>query len=125
MAANGEPVTVSQAVVKVAVGGENRMEVAEGTGPVNALDAALRKALEPAYPELAAVRLTDFRVRIVTPRLGTAAVVRVMVEHSDGEGGRWATVGLSDNIIEAAAGALEDGIVHLLLRRGAVPSAGH
>jgi len=125
MAADGSPVTVSQAVVKVAVGGENHMEVAEGTGPVNALDAALRKALEPAYPALAAVRLTDFRVRIVTPRLGTAAVVRVMVEHSDGEGGRWATVGLSDNIIEAAAEALEDGIVHLLLRRGTVPSGGH
>ncbi|MGE0253150.1 MAG: citramalate synthase [Alphaproteobacteria bacterium] len=121
----GGAATVSQAVVKVTVGGENRMEVAEGAGPVNALDAALRKALVPVYPELADVRLTDFRVRIVTPRLGTAAVVRVMVEHSDGEGGRWATVGLSDNIIEAAAEALEDGIVHLLLRRRGGPRDAH
>jgi 2-isopropylmalate synthase len=114
--ARGELTTVSQAVIKLTVRGETSMQVAEGHGPVNALDEALRKALLPVYPVLAGLRLVDFKVRILTPQQGTAAVTRVMIESADAEGNRWGTVGISENIIDAAYGALNDSLVYMLLR---------
>lgn len=110
----GDLTTVSQAVVKLAVNGEESIEVAEGNGPVNALDAALRKTLMPVYPGLEAVRLTDFKVRILTPQAATAAVTRVMVESEDEDGERWSTVGISANIIDAAYIALQDALTWFL-----------
>ncbi len=114
--AKGELVTVSQAVIKVRSGNGPSMEVAEGNGPVNALDDALRKALLPSYPELDSVRLVDFKVRILTPQEATAAVTRVLIESSDDTGARWTTVGISTNIIDAAFEALCDAIVYKLCR---------
>ncbi|MCZ6604884.1 MAG: citramalate synthase [Alphaproteobacteria bacterium] len=110
--AKGELVTVSQAVIKIRVGGEEVMKAAEGNGPVDALDAALRAALLPTYPELADVRLVDFKVRILTPQQGTAAITRVMIASADTSGRRWSTVGISPNIIDAAYEALSDAITH-------------
>jgi 2-isopropylmalate synthase len=114
--ARGELTTISQAVIKIEVAGEPSMQVAEGNGPVNALDAALRKALLPKFPELAKMRLVDFKVRILTPQQATAAVTRVMIESADETGHRWGTVGISPNIIDAAYAALDDAIVYKLLR---------
>jgi len=117
--AKGELTTVSQAVIKLTVGNQAYMEVAEGNGPVDALDHAMRRALVPAYKQLKDLRLVDFKVRILTPEAGTAAVTRVLIESADGEGGRWATVGISPNIIEASYEALNDSIVYKLHRDGA------
>jgi 2-isopropylmalate synthase len=114
--AKGELVSVSQAVIKIRVGDAEFMTVAEGNGPVDALDAALRDALLPAFPELDEVRLTDFKVRILTPQRATAAITRVMIESTDGDGHRWSTVGISPNIIDAAYEALSDAIIHKLYR---------
>ena len=114
--AKGELVTVSQAVIKVRVGDAVAMQVAEGNGPVNALDDALRQALTPIYPELNELRLVDFKVRILTPQQATAAVTRVMIESADADGHRWSTVGISPNIIDAAFEALSDSITYKLLR---------
>ena len=114
--ARGELTTVSQAVIKISVEAQPSMQVAEGNGPVNALDAAMRKALLPVYPELGDVRLVDFKVRILTPQEATAAITRVMIESADGEGHRWSTVGISPNIIDAAYEALNDAITYKLFR---------
>ncbi len=113
----GELVTVSEAVVKVSVDGGVLMSVAEGNGPVNALDLALRKDLGKYQPYIEDLRLTDFRVRILDG--GTGAVTRVAIESTDGEGHVWSTVGVSSNIIDASFQALEDSIIYKLLRSGA------
>ncbi|MGF1626040.1 MAG: citramalate synthase [Alphaproteobacteria bacterium] len=115
--ARGELTTISQAVIKVDVDGAESMQVAEGNGPVNALDAALRKALVPVYPGLEAMRLTDFKVRILTPQAATAAVTRVMVQSEGADGERWSTVGISANIIDAAYIALQDSLTWFLFHR--------
>jgi 2-isopropylmalate synthase len=99
----------SQAMVKLRVGEEVMHTAAEGDGPVNALDQAIRKALLPHYPELADVHLVDYKVRIVDEHLGTAARPRVLIESARGEE-RWSTVGCSENIIEASWQALWDSI---------------
>ncbi|MEL0003751.1 MAG: alpha-isopropylmalate synthase regulatory domain-containing protein, partial [Rhodospirillales bacterium] len=112
---------LSEATVKVSVGSARSLEVAEGNGPVNALDHALRKALAPFYPVVNEVRLTDYRVRILNSGDGTAAVTRVMLESSDASGQRWTTVGLSGDIISASYEALTDGIIYKLMRSGALP----
>ena len=91
---------------------------AEGAGPVNALDNAVRKALLPHYPELAEVHLVDYKVRIVDEHLGTAAKPRVVVESARGAE-RWSTMGCSENIIEASWQALRDSLELPLLRRRA------
>jgi 2-isopropylmalate synthase len=114
--AQGELITLSEATVKVEVGGQRTMAVAEGNGPVNALDAALRKVLVPHYPSLANLRLVDYKVRILTPNQGTGAVTRVMIESSDGHTEHWTTVGVSTNVIDASFNALFDSITYLLLR---------
>jgi 2-isopropylmalate synthase len=106
----------TEATVKVVVDGGQRHEVAEGDGPVNALDAALRKALEPAYPALARMHLLDYKVRVINAQEGTAAKVRVSIESTDGEA-VWGTVGVSENVIEASWLALADSF-HFFLARG-------
>jgi 2-isopropylmalate synthase len=111
--------TLSEATVKVAVGDDLIMAVAEGNGPVNALDGALRKALVPSYPELSGIRLVDYKVRILTPKDGTGAVTRVMIESADADGQRWTTVGVSPNIIEASFEALEDSLTWRLFHKRA------
>ena len=117
--AKGELVTLSEATIKVTVKEEKLMTVAEGNGPVNALDAALRKALVPFYPHLSDLKLLDYKVRILTPNAGTGAVTRVMIESADGHGESWSTVGVSANIIDASYNALHDSIVYKLIRDGA------
>ena len=117
--ANGALITLSEATVKVDVNGEEFMTVAEGVGPVNALDFALKKALLPFYAELEDMRLVDYKVRILTPESGTAAVTRVMIESADRAGRRWATVGVSANVIDASYNALHDSITYKLFRDGA------
>ena len=116
--AKGELITLSEATIKVQVGEEQVMTVAEGNGPVNALDTALRKALVPVYPDLAGVRLVDYKVRILTPTEGTKAVTRVMIESADDAGNRWTTVGVSANVIDASYNALHDGLTYRLLKAG-------
>ena len=116
--ARGDLVTLSEATIKVEVGGTTMMTVAEGNGPVNALDAALRKALIPVFPELEGIRLTDYKVRILTPQDGTKAITRVMITSSDGAGESWATVGVSPNVIDASYNALHDSLTYKLWRAG-------
>jgi 2-isopropylmalate synthase len=116
--ARGELITLSEATIKVEVAGTAMMTVAEGNGPVNALDTALRKALIPAFPELEEIRLTDYKVRILTPQDGTKAVTRVMIETSDVHGGSWSTVGVSTNVIDASYNALHDSLTYKLWRAG-------
>ena len=120
--AKGELITFSEATVKLDVGGESFMTVAEGNGPVNALDAALRKVLNPIYPGLEDLRLVDYKVRILTPSDGTRAVTRVMIESADKAGEHWSTVGVSGNIIDASYNALRDSIIFKLLRDGVADS---
>src|SRR5947199_121548 len=106
----------AQAMIQLRVGDAVMHTAAEGAGPVNALDQAVRKALLPHYPELADVRLVDYKVRIVDEHLGTAAKPRVVVESASGAE-RWSTMGCSENIIEASWQALRDGLELPLLRR--------
>jgi 2-isopropylmalate synthase len=113
---NGDE-TLCEAMVKVRVNGELMHTVAEGNGPVNAIDAALRKGLIQAYPDVANVQLTDYKVRVVEQGPdGTGAVVRVLVESTDGEH-YWNTVGASANIIEASWQALTDSLEYALLAK--------
>ena len=109
---------ITEATIKLEVDGEERLTVAEGDGPVHAIDGALRKALIEFYPELETIRLTDFKVRVVNTREGTAAKVRVIINSADGEQD-WSTVGVSTNMIEASWLALTDSIAYGLLRGGA------
>lgn len=112
--ANGNLKTVSEAVVRVEIDGEERMSVAEGHGPVNALDIALRKDLGKYQDEIADMELADFKVRILNG--GTEAITRVLIESTDDSGHRWWTVGVSDNIIDASFQALMDSIVFKLMK---------
>ncbi|MDY6916414.1 MAG: alpha-isopropylmalate synthase regulatory domain-containing protein, partial [Chloroflexota bacterium] len=106
---------LSEVTVKVRVGNEVLHTAAEGNGPVNALDAALRKALVVFYPRLAVVRLVDYKVRALDETAGTGSKVRVLIESSDGER-EWRTVGSSTNIIEASYLALADSLEYWLLK---------
>ncbi len=105
----------TEATVKVWVGDERTVSTAEGNGPVNAIDKALRLALEQAYPALTRVHLTDFKVRILDGAGATGAVTRVLLDATDGEHD-WTTIGVSTNIIEASWRALEESLVYGLLR---------
>ncbi len=102
-----------EATVKVLVAGKKEYTVAEGDGPVNALDAALRKALEPCHPLIRQIQLADYKVRIIDSQNGTAARTRVLILSTDGIAD-WGTVGVSDNIIEASWLALVDSFEHRL-----------
>ena len=106
----------SKATVAVRVAKKTRKTTASGDGPVNALDAALRKALLPSFPALTKMKLIDYKVRIVNSRGGTAAKIRVLVESTDGQR-EWGTVGVSTNIIEASALALSDSLSYFLLSK--------
>ena len=114
----GDLVTLSEATVKLDVGGVPYMAVAEGNGPVNALDAALRQVLIPHYPGLEDLKLVDYKVRILTPGDGTGAVTRVMIESADAAGAHWSTVGVSTNIIDASYNALRDSLIFKLYGQG-------
>ncbi|CAM3305060.1 citramalate synthase [Asticcacaulis taihuensis] len=116
--AKGRAFDVAEATVKLVVKGEQVMSVAEGNGPVNALDAALRKALTPHYPQLNAMHLNDYKVRILTPSDATAALTRVMIESRDDQGRTWNTLGVSHNVIDASYNALYDAITYHLLKAG-------
>ncbi len=107
---------VTEATIKIFVKEEKLIATAEGNGPVNALDSALRKALGKIYPALESIELTDFKVRVLDEKKGTGAVVRVLVETSDGEKS-WGTIGLSENIIEASWQALLDSIDYGLMHK--------
>jgi 2-isopropylmalate synthase len=113
--AMGELVTFSEAIVKVKVGGQTRMSVAEGNGPVNALDKALRKDLGRYQDAIKGLRLVDYKVRIFQG--GTDAVTRVLIDSTDGTE-RWTTVGVSANIIDASFQALVDSITYRLVKAG-------
>jgi 2-isopropylmalate synthase len=120
---DGEP-PLAEATVKVRTNGTRHIESAEGQGPVSALDNALRKALTNDYPELEHIALEDFRVRVLDETHGTGAVVRVLIDTSNGQR-EWTTVGVSENIIEASWEALVDGYLYGLLhpREGEGPAS--
>jgi len=108
-----------EATIKLSVDGEKVYTVAEGDGPVNALDAALRAALIRFYPRLEQMKLVDYKVRIIDSKSGTAAKTRVFIESSDGDS-TWATVGVSYDIIEASWLALRDSVDYLLARENKI-----
>ena len=108
---DGNDESSSEATVKLMVKNEVRHVVAEGNGPVSALDHALRKALEKDFPFIQEVRLVDFTVRILESNLGTDAITRVHIESTDGKK-NWGTVGVSDNVITASWEALVDSVSH-------------
>lgn len=115
--AKGKLVTMSEATVKLTVQGKLKMTVAEGNGPVNALDAAIRKALIVKFPQLKDMYLNDYKVRILTPQEATAALTRVMIESRDRQGNSWTTIGVSHNVIDASYNALYDAISYHLMKR--------
>ncbi|MBW3651544.1 MAG: citramalate synthase, partial [Actinobacteria bacterium] len=106
---------MTEATIKVHVGQQRHVATAEGNGPVNALDGALRIAIGRAYPGLGDLHLTDYKVRVLDTNKGTGAVTRVLIDSTDGED-TWSTIGVSENIIEASWQALSDSIVYGLLR---------
>lgn len=112
----------TEATVKLRVDGSVHHEVAEGDGPVNALDAALRKALAEVYPSLDTMQLVDYKVRVINSEAGTAAGVRVMIESEDGQD-TWGTVGVSENVIEASWIALVDSFEYKLFKDAAQQAA--
>jgi 2-isopropylmalate synthase len=112
----------SEATVRLNAKGERLVAVGEGNGPVNALDRALRSALEQIYPELARLELADYKVRILEGTHGTSAITRVLIESGDGTGDTWNTVGVDENIIAASWCALEEAVTYCLLRSGRSPS---
>jgi 2-isopropylmalate synthase len=109
----GDTKTYSDAIVRIVVGEKMEFSAAEGNGPVNALDLALRKALQAFYPNVSKVKLTDFKVRVLEGTSGTGATVRVLIESSDGEDVWW-TVGFNENVIQASWDALVDSIDYKL-----------
>lgn len=125
--ARRELTTVSEAIVRVLVDGDRLVSVGEGNGPVNALDAALRKDLGKYQSYIEDLDLVDFKVRILqvgSREHGTAAVTRVLIESGDGAGNRWFTVGVSANIVDASFQALSDAIAYKLFRDGAPAGTG-
>jgi 2-isopropylmalate synthase len=113
---DGSGDTTTEATVKLRIGDEVRHEVAEGDGPVNALDAALRKALNGHFPNLRSVHLVDYKVRVINSDAGTAAAVRVVIESQDEDGATWGTVGVNENVIKASWDALVDSIEYKLCK---------
>ncbi len=105
----------TEATLRIVVGGDRRVTVGEGDGPVNALDNAFRQAVRDDYPELDAIRLTDYKVRVLDADRGTEAVTRVLIDSTDGET-TWTTIGVSENIIESSWLALRDSVIYALMR---------
>jgi 2-isopropylmalate synthase len=113
IAKRGHEAPLSQASIKISVGDDHEVTAAEGNGPINALDNALRKALTKFYPQIGATHLVDFKVRIVEGSEGTAALVKVLIDTRD-EDEVWSTIGVSENVIEASWHALVDSIQYKL-----------
>lgn len=113
--AKGELITESEATVSLEVDGESKMTVAHGNGPVNALDRCIRKALVDKYPILSEMQLVDYKVRILN-HVGTKSIVRVIIESEIEGKGRWSTVGLSTNIIDASYEALHDSLAYSIVK---------
>jgi len=109
---------LTEATVMIEVGGVIEHTASVGEGPVDALNKALRKALEKFYPDLKSVKLDDFKVRILSSDKGTSSITRVLIESKDDQGNKWGTVGVSSNIIEASWQALIDGIEYKYMRKG-------
>ena len=107
-------ITESEATVNVYVNKEERMTVGIGNGPVNAIDSALRKALISFYPTLEYLKLTDYKVMILSPEKGTGAITRVFIESIDEKNLHWTTIGVSPNIIDASYNAIYDSITYKL-----------
>jgi 2-isopropylmalate synthase len=105
----------AEATTRLKINGQEKYTAAEGNGPVNALDKALRAALEEFYPNIKDMHLTDYKVRVLDEKEGTEAKVRVLIETTD-KNGSWGTVGVSENIIEASWEALRDSIEYKLLK---------
>jgi 2-isopropylmalate synthase len=114
---DGESIIDTEASVKVWAGDERLVAIGEGNGPVNALDAALRTVLTRRYPALGRIHLTDYRVRVLEGAAATGAVVRVLIDSTDGDRA-WSTIGVSENVIEASWQALVDSLVFGLLHAG-------
>ena len=112
---DNDGISHTEAVIKLRVGNQIEHTAAEGNGPVNALDNALRKALLQFYPQLAESKLSDYKVRVVDASDGTSAKVRVLIETTDHDS-TWNTVGVSENIIEASWKALVDSIVFKMMK---------
>ncbi len=112
--AKGQLITESEATINIHVGKEERMTVGIGNGPVNAIDSALRKALINFYPTIKNLKLTDFKVMILSSDKGTGAVTRVLIESSDETNRHWTTIGVSPNIIDASYNAIYDSISYKL-----------
>jgi 2-isopropylmalate synthase len=110
----------NEATVKLWAKGERIVATAEGNGPVNALDRALRVGLEQTYPQLAGFALVDYKVRILEGRSGTDSTTRVLITTTDGSA-EWSTVGVADNVIAASWQALDDAYAYGLLRAGLEP----
>ena len=106
----------SEATIRMEVNNTIEHTAAEGDGPVNALDNALRKALTKFYPEISEMKLSDYKVRVLNPQQATAAKVRVLIESSS-DGETWGTVGVSENIIEASWQALTESISYYLMKK--------
>jgi 2-isopropylmalate synthase len=120
----GALMPMSEATVKVKVGNRVEHTAASGNGPVNALDNALRSALQTFYPSLAEMHLVDYKVRVITSNLsGSASLVRVLICSGDA-GAQWGTVGVSANIVEASWWALVDSVEYKLARDGVAPIFG-
>ena len=115
MEKDGDKPCSSYATIKISVGDQQEITAAEGDGPVNALDNALRKALDKFYGGLDSMHLVDFKVRVIDGRDGTAAKVRVFIESRD-EDHKWSTIGVSENIIEASWQALTDSFHYKIAR---------
>ena len=112
--AKGELITESEATINVHVNKQERMTVGIGNGPVNAIDSALRKALIIFYPTLENLKLTDYKVMILSPEKGTGAITRVLIESVDEKNQHWTTIGISPNIIDASYNAIHDSITYKL-----------
>lgn len=112
----GEIEVISEATANIRVGNEVIATSAKGNGPVNALDQAIRKALNKLYPVLKEIALVDFKVRIINSSHGTDAITRVLIESEDTSGNRWVTIGVSANIIDASYNALRDSLVYALMK---------
>ncbi len=116
--AKGKLITLSEATARVEINGKEMLMVSEGNGPVNALDQAIRGALTDSFPQVADIKLVDYKVRILTPDAGTGAVTRVLIESADKQGNCWVTVGVSANVIDASFNALRDGLTYKLFKDG-------
>ena len=114
--AKGELVTESEATINVNVESEEIMTVGIGNGPVNAIDSALRKALVSFYPTLKNLKLTDYKVMILSSEKGTGAITRVFIESTDSSMSHWTTIGVSSNIIDASYNAIYDSITYKLFK---------